>query len=255
MKFNNKTILITGASTGIGKYLAIELAKIDCNVALLARRKELLDEITAGFRNPKAKLLTLKCDVSQKEDVQLAHAEIKKQFGEVDVAILNAGVGYKDSVKNFNSQYAESTFGINVLGVIYFVECLLPDMLKRKNGVIAGVSSLADNRGFSGSGFYCASKAALTIYLEGLRVDLKQHGIKVITVKPGFVKTPMTDKNEFPMPFLMSAERAAKIIISRMEREKRIISFPLGTTLLSKFAGALPNWLYETFVPSKLKNE
>lgn len=255
MTFNNKIIMITGASTGIGKHLGIELAKYDCKVALLARRKELLDEITAGLHDAKAEYLTLKCDVSDKEDVQSAYSEIKNRFGAPDIAILNAGVGFKDTVKDYNSEYGEKTFGVNMLGVVYFIEAMLPDMLKRKSGVIAGVSSLADNRGYSGSGFYCASKAALTTYLEGLRVDLHRHKIKVVTVRPGFVKTPMTSKNEFPMPFLMEPDKAARIILKGIEKEKRMISFPLPTVLLTRFAGILPSWLYEFFAVRTMQNE
>ena len=116
--------------------------------------------------------------------------------------------------------------------------------MKREQGIIAPVSSLADNRGYSGSGFYCASKAALSIFTEGLSIDLKKHGIKVITIKPGFVKTPMTDKNKYKMPFMISAEKSADYIISGIEKEKAIIQFPIPTVLGAKIIGLLPNWIY-----------
>lgn len=187
----------------------------------------------------------MKCDVSKKEEVVSAYNKIKEKFGKVDVAILNAGVGHRVTVENYNSHFAEETFGANIFGIVYWVEQLLPDFVQRKEGVIAGVSSLADNRGYSGSGFYCASKAAASIYLEGLRIELKRYGIKVITVKPGFVKTPMTDQNEYKMPMLMTAEKAAYIIIDRIKKEKRVIQFPWQMVLISRLVGLLPGSLYE----------
>ncbi|MCL6096997.1 MAG: SDR family NAD(P)-dependent oxidoreductase, partial [Bacteroidetes bacterium] len=145
-----------------------------------------------------------------------------------------------------------NTFGVNVLGIIYWIEQLLPEFLQRKNGTIVGVSSLADNRGYSCSGFYCASKAAVTNYLEGLCVELKPHGIKVVTVKPGFVKTPMTDQNKFKMPMLMSPEKAASKILTGIKKEKRVIQFPLPMVLLTRIVGLIPGRLYE-WLAVKLK--
>jgi len=113
--------------------------------------------------------------------------------------------------------------------------------------MMVGVSSLADSRGWKGSGFYCASKAATTILLENLRVELKPFNVKVITVKPGFVETPMTAKNKFPMPFLMSAEKAARIIIKGMKKEKRVIQFPLPMVISSKLIRVVPDFLFEYF--------
>ncbi len=101
--------------------------------------------------------------------------------------------------------------------------------------------------------FYCASKAAASIYLEGLRVELKKYGIKVITVKPGFVKTPMTDVNEFKMPFLMPADKAAKIILKGIKKEKRIIQFPFPTVIASKLIGLMPNFLYDYLIQTQNK--
>jgi short-subunit dehydrogenase len=243
MNLQGKTILITGASSGIGNALAKILINEECNLILTARRIELMEKDFAQFN--KGNILILKCDVSKKEDVRNAYQESINKFGKIDLAILNAGYGQPVTVNNYNSNYAENTFGANVFGLIYWVEQLLPAFLKNRNGIIAGISSLADNRGFSGSGFYCASKAAASIYLEGLRVELKPFNIKVITIKPGFVKTPMTDKNEFEMPLLMSAEQAASIIIEGIKKEKRIIQFPWQTVWLTRIVGLLPGSVYE----------
>jgi len=245
MNFENKVVLITGASSGIGRELALKLAKENCKLVLLSRRTELIEEYLHQSQSTNNQSLILKCNVSKKDEVATAYKKIKEKFGKVDVAILNAGVGHRVTVENYSSQLAEEIFGANLFGIIYWVEQLLPGFVERKEGMIVGVSSLADNRGYSGSGFYCASKAAATIYLEGLRVELKRYGIKVITVKPGFVRTPMTDKNEFKMPLLMPAGKAADIIIDGIKNEKKIIQFPWQMVLLTQIVGMIPASVYE----------
>jgi short-subunit dehydrogenase len=149
------------------------------------------------------------------------------------------------SIKDYNSEAAEQIFGSNLFGIIYWVEQLLPDFLNRKDGMIVGVSSLADSKGYSKSGFYSASKAAATIYLEGLAAELRNYNVKVLTVRPGFVKTPMTDKNEFVMPLIMSTEKASKIIIAGIEKEKRMIQFPWQLVWATRLIRFVPNWLFE----------
>ncbi|MDZ7765795.1 MAG: SDR family NAD(P)-dependent oxidoreductase [Melioribacteraceae bacterium] len=173
-------------------------------------------------------------------------SEIKIK-SEIDIAILNAGASYRTDIKELNSKHAEVIFGANVFGMIYWIEQLLPEMMNRKSGTIVGVSSLADSRGHAKSEFYCASKAAATKILEGLRVQLIPHNVKVITVKPGFVKTPMTSKNKFHMPLLMEPEKAADIIIRGIEKEKSIIAFPWPIVFASWFGGILPSRVYEYF--------
>jgi len=252
MNFNNKVVLITGASTGIGKALAQQLIKENCNLILLSRRSELIEEYLHQSPTTNHQPLIIKCDVGNKNEVAGAYKLIIEKFGKVDIAILNAGVGHTVTVENYNSRFAEETFGANVFGIVYWVEQLLPEFVKRKEGIIVGISSLADNRGYSGSGFYGASKAAASIYLEGLRVELKRYGIKVITVKPGFVKTPMTNQNKFKMPFLMMPDEAAHIIIDGIKKEKRVIQFPRQMVLLTRLVGLLPGSLYE-WMAGKIK--
>jgi short-subunit dehydrogenase len=254
MNFNDKVILITGASTGIGKELAIQLSELKCSLVLLARRYELLDELKAQLKSGKANIKTFKCDVTDPEEVSKVFIKLKDETGKIDIVILNAGVGSKSSVEEYSYENAKSTFDVNVLGIVNCVENLLPDFIKHKDGMIIGVSSLADSRGWQGSGFYCASKAAATILLENLRVELKSFNVKVITVKPGFVETPMTEKNKFPMPFLMTAEKAAKIIINGIKKENRIIQFPLPTVLGAKLMRIVPESLFEYISTKKSSN-
>lgn len=246
MNFENKTILLTGASTGIGKALAISLSKVNCNLVLVARRVELIDEYFNNLSiKPAAKILTLKCDVGNRIEVQSAFKNAKEKFGSIELAILNAGYSVRMKIEDYNSEFAEQIFGANVFGIIYWIEQLLPDFIKRKDGMIVGVSSLADSKGYSKSGFYSASKAAATIYLEGLRAELRKYNVKVLTVRPGFVKTPMTDKNEFDMPLIMSTEKAVKIILNGIEKEKRMIQFPLPLVIATRLIRFVPNWIFE----------
>ena len=254
MKFENRTILITGASTGIGKAIAQKLLQKSCNLVLTARRDNLIHDYINETANSLANVKIIKSDVSIKEDVKNAYHLTFSEYGKIDIAILNSGVGHTVTPDTFDSKYAENSINVNFLGVIYWIEQLLPEMMKRKEGIIAPVSSLADNRGYSGSGFYCASKAALSIFSEGLSVDLKKYGIKVLTIKPGFIKTPMTSKNKFKMPFLMSAEKSADIIIRGIEKEKSTIQFPFPTALGAKLIGLIPSWVYRIIANKEIMN-
>ena len=247
MNFSGKTILLTGASSGIGNALAKQLSKENCSLALLARRLDLLEKLSERIKDNVAVSEIYKCDVSNPDEVKNVFDEIINKFGKVDIAILNAGVGGRIGPKDYKADISQKIFDTNVQGITNFAELLLPDFIERREGAIVGVTSLADSRGYPGSGFYSASKIAATRLLESLRVDVKRYNIKVIIVKPGFVKTPMTDKNDFPMPFLMSTEKAAKIILKGIRKEKRIIQFPLPTVLGSKVIGVLPDFLFDFF--------
>ncbi len=240
MKLKDKIVLITGASSGIGYELSRQLAAYGCRLILLARREDKLNQLAGEISTSGTEILTLRCDVTKKEDIISAVNEAKNRFGKIDIAVLNSGVSFKSEIESFSSEPARETFDVNVMGMIQCVEVLVPDFIEKNEGMIVGVSSLADGRGFTKSGFYCASKAAATIFLQSLRVELRKYNVKVLTVKPGFVRSPMTDKNEFKMPFLMDVDKAVRIIIKGIEKEKRIIQFPFPTVLGSKILKLLP---------------
>lgn len=253
MDFKNSIILLTGASSGIGYQLAKDLALEGAKLALLSRRLDLLEKLSSEI-DKKTFIRTYKCDVTIKDNVIETITQIKKDFGKIDIVILNSGVGHESSVLNYSSNAAENIFKTNVLGAVYCIEQVLPEFISDKRGVIVGISSLADSKGFSKSGFYTASKAALTVLLESLRIELKKYNVKVITVKPGFVKTAMTDKNNFNMPFLMTVEKASNIILKGIQKEKKIIEFPLVTSLAAKFLKFLPICLFDYLASKELKN-
>ena len=208
-------------------------------------RKNLIDELAASLKESGSNFLSVKCDVTNKEEVRSAIDEVKNRFGIIDIAILNSGIGKNTTVQNLRASDAIGVFNVNVFGVLNFIEFLLPDFIKNKQGMIVGISSLAEVRGFTKSGAYSASKAALSIFLESIRVELKKYGVKVLTVKPGFVRTPMTDKNNFKMPFLINLDKAVSIIINGIKKEKRIIQFPFPTVIGAKILKILPDSLFE----------
>jgi len=252
MDLKNKVVLLTGASSGIGYSLAKSLPKENCSLALISRRKNILDELISGIENSNSKILSYKCDVGKIDEVRKTFSQVKNDFGKIDIAILNAGVSHRTDIKEYSAEIAKEIFDANALGIVNCVEQLLQDFIQRKEGMIVGVSSLAEARGFPKSGFYNASKSAASLLLESLRVELKPFNVKVITVKPGFVRTPMTDKNEFHMPFLMNVDKAVKIIIDGIIKEKHIIQFPLPTVIGSKIVKFIPDWLFDYLMSKPL---
>ena len=245
MDLRGKTILLTGASSGIGLALSRRLAKETVNLALLARRENILRELADELKDSGSVLLPVTCDVSRRDEAARACREVRERFGRVDIAIFNSGMSDRTGAREFRVELARKIFDVNVFGLLNFIAELLPDFMMRRAGTIVGVSSLADCRGFPGNGYYSASKAAATSFLESLRIELKQHGIKVITVKPGFVKTPMTQGARYPQPFLMTPEKAAAVITRGIKREKRVIEFPLPLVLGAKLIKAMPGFMFE----------
>jgi len=252
MDLDKKVVVLTGASSGIGYSLAKLLPKENCFLAILSRRKNLLDNLVNELNNNGRRIKAYKCDVGKIDEVKLTFDQIKKDFGKIDIAILNAGISARGSIKDHSAIQAKEIFGTNILGIVNCIEKLLPGFMARKDGMIIGVTSLADSRGFPKSGFYNASKSAASLLLESLRIELKPYNVKVITVKPGFVKTPMTDKNEFHMPFMMDVDKAVKIIINGIKKEKKIIQFPLPTVIGARMFKYMPDWLFDKLMAKEL---
>jgi len=254
MNLKGKRVVITGASSGIGKQLALQLAKEGCSLVLLARRIDELESVAHEVSKYNAMVKVYKCDVSNKGEVDKVFPQIKKFFGSIDILIANAGVSFRTDVRKDESAKAAQIFGVNVMGIINCASSVITDFIQAKKGTIVGVSSLAESRGFPRSGFYCASKAAASIYLESLRAELKKFNINVITVKPGFVKTPMTDKNEFDMPLIIPVDKAVKIIVDGIKKEKKIIQFTFGAVLGIKILKLLPNGLFDFISQRQTRN-
>ena len=244
MKLANKTILVTGASAGIGRELAVRLAQRNNRLVLIARREQLLRELIEILPPHPNSHLSYSCDVAEFSAVKKMCEYFNAKAIAFDCLILNAGIGSKFDVRKLNLADFQKVFDVNFLSNVHILKYLLPSMIDRRCGLVALVSSLAGYRGMPKSAPYAASKAALINLAESLRLDLWNTGIKVTLISPGFVKTPMTDKNDYYMPFLIPVEKAAKIIIKGLEKEKTEIHFPYRLSLLAKFGKLLPNNFY-----------
>jgi short-subunit dehydrogenase len=243
MSFAGQVAVITGASSGIGWELARELAAQQCRVGLVARRLDKLEALVAEIRAAGGAAACAAADVAEREQTLQAIAAVRQQLGPVDLLVANAGVGAPTHLHPFNVEQVERMFRVNLFGVIYAIEAVLPEMLERKRGHLAAVSSLAAYKGLPGESGYCASKTAINTYMEGLRIQLRSYGIAVTTICPGFIKTPMTDVFDFWMPFLMPADRAARKIVRALRRRRKVYNFPWQTNLLMKLTRWLPDWL------------
>jgi short-subunit dehydrogenase len=182
-------------------------------------------------------------DVADREQVRAAIEEVRGRLGPVDLLVANAGVGAPTLLEPMNVGDVEKMLRVNVLGMVYAIDAVLPEMLGRGRGHLAGMSSLAAYKGLPGESAYCASKAAVSAFLEGLRIQLRGRGIAVTTICPGFVLTPMTEINDFHMPWLLQPDQAARRIVRALRRKKKVYNFPWQTTLMMKVTAWLPDWL------------
>jgi short-subunit dehydrogenase len=243
MTFANKVAVITGASSGIGWALAKALAREGCKVGLMARRRDKLVALADEIHAAGGTSAIAAADVGDRTQTVVAIRELAATLGPVDLLVANAGVGAPTTLEPLNVEAQEKMFRVNVLGVIYAIEATLPDMLARGRGHVAAVSSLAAYKGLPGESGYTASKAAVNTFMEGLRIQLRDRNIAVTTICPGFVATPMTEINQFKMPFLLTADEAARRIVGALRRRKKVFDFPWQMALLMKLTAWLPDWV------------
>ncbi|HLW67684.1 MAG TPA: SDR family NAD(P)-dependent oxidoreductase [Gemmataceae bacterium] len=242
---STKVAVLTGASSGIGRALAKELMKDGYKLGLVARRADELQKLADEIRVASGVAEYETADVSKREATVSAIHNLAQRLGPVDLMIANAGMGIHTDLDPMNTAENEQMFRVNVFGVMYALEAVLPSMLARGSGHLAAVSSLAAYKGLPGSAGYCASKAAVKIYMEALRIQLRSKGVHVTTIFPGFVRTPMTELHPFKMPFLLEPDEAARRVARALRRKKKEFHFPWQTTRLVKFSRWLPDWIME----------
>ncbi len=232
-------IVITGASSGIGESLAKAYASSGVRIGLLGRRKDRLDSLANDLRTKGAYVWVGVVDVTQREAMAeiLVNADNEKT---IDLLIANAGISAGTSGSGESEAQARAIFATNLDGVLNTIHPILPRMQSRRSGQIALMASLAGFRGFPSAPAYCASKAAVRLYGEALRGETSQWNIKVNVICPGYIKTPMTAVNDFPMPFMMDASQAAKIIIKGLARNEARIAFPCPTAFAAWLLGIIP---------------
>ena len=239
-----KTIWITGASTGIGAETALHLARQGCHILVTARSQDKLEALAKEAENFKGKITPAPGDVTKPKKMTELFEGLEKDHGPIDIVLLNAGTYFADEENSFKASTCKKTFDINVQGVANCLEPVLKAFTERQSGHIAIVASVAGFRGLPRSLSYGPTKAALINMAEALYMDYKPHGIKVQVINPGFIKTPLTDKNDFEMPMLMPVDEAAQALIRGLDSNKFEIVFPWQFVYIAKTIGLLPNKAY-----------
>jgi short-subunit dehydrogenase len=247
MRFDwkDKVVLVTGASSGIGRALAVELGRRGARVALTARRAEELLKVAEEVERAGGQASALPADVRRAEEMKAAAARVRERWGGVDVLIANAGMSTTTFGADLDAAEATDVISINVIGVVNSVAAVLPDMLARRRGHLVAISSLASYRGLPKSGAYSASKAAVSTFFESMRVDLRRSGIDVTIIHPGFIRTPMTANRKRKLPFLLEADDAACRILRAVERRARTYAFPWQLAGLVRMLKYLPGPVYD----------
>ena len=247
---NDKVIWITGASTGIGKALAIKFSQNGWKVAISARREALLNEIASENKN----IFAFPFDVTDKDKCNSTFNLIKNKFDNIDLCVFSTGTWDPKKEKEIDVEQIENVMKINFFGTLNCIKSVESYFKTRGYGQISIVSSIAGYRGLPNSTGYGPSKSALNNLAESLYFDFKRHGVRVSLISPGFIKTPMTDKNDFKMPFLKSPEFAAEKIYNGLVNSKSFeIDFPKQLTITLKLLKILPIKLYFKIVERMTK--
>ena len=242
---NKKTIWITGGSTGIGRALAIKFASKGWNVAVSARRVELLDELSNSYENISA----FQLDVTDKSKCKEVFNEIKTRFESIDICFFSTGTWNPKKEKDIDVEQMEDVFKVNFFGTVNSIKSVEEYFRNKKSGIITIVSSIAGYRGLPNSTGYGPSKSALNNLAESLYFDFKRYNVRVCLVSPGFIKTPMTDKNDFKMPFLKTPEYAANQIYNGLINKNIFeIHFPKALTITLKLLSFLPSKIYFSLI-------
>ncbi len=236
-------VFITGASSGIGESLARHYARPDSALGLVARRKDLLEGLAQSLPG-RTSIYPL--DVTDTAALRAAAADFTGCYGAPDIVIANAGISIGTAGEDIaDIPKLQRMLDINVVGMAATLSAFAPAMKKAGRGTLVGISSVAGFRGLPGSGAYSASKAAATTWLESLRVELSTSGVSVVTICPGFIDTPMTQVNKYPMPFLISSQEAARRFARAIASKRRVAVIPWQMAIVGSCLRALPAWAYD----------
>jgi short-subunit dehydrogenase len=246
MDWEHKVVLITGASSGIGRGLAVELGRRGATVGLLARRTEVLEEVAREIGRSGGRALALPADVTNGDALRAAAAELRRRYGPIDLLVANAGISVNTFVPDLCEKRIAELINVNVIGVVNSVSAVLSEMVARGRGHLVVNSSLAAYRGLPKSAAYCASKAAVSSFAEALRIDLKGSGVDVTIIHPGFVRTPLI-RHMTRTPYLMEVDQAVAKIVNAIEKRKKGYSFPWQMATLARACKLLPIPMYDWF--------
>ncbi len=247
--FDNKTVLLTGASSGMGWDLALLLASYGSKLVLVARRAQKLEALATECEQLGAEVLVCAGDVSDRERMAAVAAQAQERFGFVDIAIANAGVGGLNPAPRFDLAIHEKTHAINVIGTANTLAPFIRPMVEAGRGQLVGISSLAAFRGLPNAASYASSKAAQARMLESWRVDLRPHGVAVSCIHPGFIASPMTDHDDFEMPFKVPVRTSSILIARAIAKRRAVYLYPWPMRLLTIVNRLLPTWLFDRLMP------
>ncbi len=237
--------MITGASSGIGRGLALEAARRGAKLGLVARRAVVLDDLVREIEGLGTKALALPADVQDSGSMNAAVERLHGEFGPIDVLIANAGIGPTKHAANLRGEEVAEVININVIGAANSATAVLPRMSARGQGQLVIISSLAAYRGLPKSAAYCASKAAVSAFFESLRLDLEPQGIEVTIIHPGFIKTALTAGRHAQLPFLLELDDAVQRIMHAIERKKKTYAFPWQLAAIVRAGMIMPIWMYD----------
>ncbi len=242
-------VFLTGASSGIGEALARLYAARGATLGLVARRGDFLDRLKSSLSTP---VETYACDVRDAAAMRAAGAAFTSRHGVPDLVIGNAGVSYGNiTMFEKDVEVFREILEINVIGLVNTFHPFAAAMRQRGSGTFAGIASVAGFRGLPGATGYSASKAAAISYLEGLRVEMRPRGVRVVTVCPGFIATPMTSRNPYPMPFILGAEDAARRIARVLDSSKSFAVIPWQMAIVGRLLKLVPIPLYDRLMAGR----
>lgn len=245
-------VFITGASSGIGAALAREFAARGATLGLVARSAEKLEALIDTLPGGRAKHFALPADVTKRGEIIRAAEEFEHLTGGATIVIANAGISHGVKTEYYEDlDVLEKVYRTNVFSMAYTFHPFIGPMKKRGGGQLVGIGSVAGIRGLPGSEAYCASKSAVITYCESLRVELGKVGIRVTTVCPGFVRTPLTAANPYKMPFILEPEEFARQAVEVIMARKSYAVIPWQMGVLAKILRLLPNWLFDRILSKR----
>src|SRR4051812_201950 len=248
MGFAGRVVYITGASSGLGRAMAVEFARRGAVLGVLARREDRLRQLCEEVRAGGGRVESAVADASDRAAIRAGLASVADRLGPCDVLVANAGVGASNTASELDVPAAEACVRTNLLGPMYAIEAVLPGMVARGTGRLVGVSSIASFKGLPTAAAYSASKAGLSAYLESLRISLRSKNVAVTTICPGFVRTEMTARNK-QMMFVLEADVAARKMVTAIERGRKVYCFPKRMRALMWLTKWAPDWVMARAVP------